>query len=96
MSTAALQRSQALWNRTGFELASDETLAQVLERGELNAWRELYRLARDDGALRARIAGIVTTGPLPLPHFWLAALASLGERLDFDALLPEYGGPARI
>jgi hypothetical protein len=96
MSSAVLQRSQALWNRTELDLASDEILAQFLERGELSTWRELYRLARDDRALRARVARIVTMVPLPLPHFWLAALASLGEPVDFDAARPEYGGAARI
>jgi hypothetical protein len=25
-----------------------------------------------------------------LPHFWLAALASIGESADFEARLPNY------
>jgi hypothetical protein len=32
----------------------------------------------------------VLTVPLPLPHFWLAALASLGEVVDMDAAVPGY------
>ena len=40
--------------------------------------------------LRARLKRIVLTVPLPLPHFWLAALASLGEDVDLDATLPDY------
>ena len=50
----------------------------------------LYRLARTDTALRARIKRIILTVPLPLPHFWLATLASLGEPVDQDAELPDY------
>ena len=54
------------------------------------AWRALYRIAREDGDLRKRIASIVTTVPLPMPHFWLAALASLGEPVDYTVPLPSY------
>jgi hypothetical protein len=32
----------------------------------------------------------VLTVPLPFPHFWLAALASLGDPVDFDAPVPDY------
>ena len=81
---------RALWNRGGFDLRSDEMLAQVLDRGELADWRALYRLAHADAQLRARIRRLVLTVPLPLPHFWLAALASLGEPVDFDAPVPDY------
>ena len=88
---ASLDRSQALWNRDSFDLRSDEILAQILDRGELAAWRELYLLARDDQALRHRIATLIRTIPLPLPRFWLALLASLGEQVDFDAPVPPYG-----
>ena len=90
MSVPALERSRALWNRSRLELDSDEILAQVLDRGEMTAWRALYELARHDLRLRARIARIVRTVPLPLPRFWLAALASLGEAVDFNAVLPDY------
>jgi hypothetical protein len=86
----SLQNSRSLWNRKTLDLASDEVLAQILERGEMASWRELYRLAKQDGQLRARIKRIVYSVPLPLPHFWLAALASLGEPVDLDAKVPGY------
>ena len=82
--------SRALWNRDTVDLRSDEVLAQILDRGELADWRELYRLAHADTQLRVRIQRLVLTVPLPVPHFWLAALASLGDRVDFDAPLPDY------
>ncbi len=81
---------RALWNRGTADLGSDEVLAQVLDRGELADWRELYRLARADPQLRSRIGCLVMTVALPLPRFWLAALASLGESVDFDAPVPDY------
>jgi len=28
---------------------------------------------------------------VPLPRFWLAALAGLDEPVDFDRALPDYG-----
>jgi hypothetical protein len=90
MKARPLESSRALWNRTEFDLRSDEVLAQILDRGEIDAWRALYRLAQDDPELRARIKRIVLTVPLPLPHFWLAALASLGEVVDMDAAVPGY------
>ena len=81
---------RALWNRDTLDLRSDEVLAQVLDRGELADWRELYRLAHANAQLRARIRQLVLTVPLPVPHFWLAALASLGDPVDFDAPVPDY------
>lgn len=90
MSDSALVSSRSLWNRSGLDLNSDEVLAQILDRGELAAWRELYRMAQSDPHLRARLKTIILTTPLPLPHFWLAALASLGEPVDFDVKLPDY------
>ena len=81
---------RALWNRSALDLRSDEVLAQILDRGELADWRELYRAARTDAQLRERIRRLVLTVPVPLPHFWLAALASLGEPADFDAPVPDY------
>lgn len=89
MATPSIGR-RALWNRGALDLQSDEVLAQVLDRGELADWRELYRLAHADAHLRARIRRLVLTVPLPLPHFWLAALANLGEPVDFDAPKPDY------
>ncbi len=92
MNVPALTASRALWNRTHLDLRSDEVLAQLLDRGEMEAWRELYRLARADADLRRRIARVVQSVPLPLPRFWLAALASLGESVDLGAPLPDYAG----
>ncbi len=86
----SLETSRALWNRSQFALESDEVLAQVLDRGEIAAWRELYRLCRTDPQLRARITRIVFTVPLPLPRLWLAALADLGEPVDVAAPVPDY------
>jgi hypothetical protein len=96
MSAGALRGSRALWNRDRFDLASDEMLAQVLDRGEMSAWRELYALCRADEALRRRVHRVVLSVPLPLPRFWLAALASLGERVDLTAPLPPYPGSAEL
>ena len=81
---------RALWNRNTLDLRSDEVLAQILDRGELADWRELYRLAHADTKLRERIRRLVLTVPLPLPRFWLAALASLGDPVDYDVPVPDY------
>jgi hypothetical protein len=56
----------------------------------LAAWRELYQIARADHRLRARIHRLVLTVPVVLPHFWLAALADLGEAVDVGARVPDY------
>jgi hypothetical protein len=88
--TEAIGRSRALWNRDALDLRSDEVLAQLLDRGEMAAWRDLYRIARVDAELRARIHRIVLTVPLTLPHFWLAALGSLGQAVDYSAPVPDY------
>jgi hypothetical protein len=82
------------WNRDRLDLASDEVLAQILDRGDLAAWRELYRLASEDRNLRLRILGVVRRVPLPYPAFWLAALASLGETIDWTVPLPKDEGLA--
>lgn len=89
--TPALEASRALWNRTGLDLGDDGVLAQLLDRGELVAWRELYALAKADPVLRARIAKVVRSVPLPWPRFWLAALASLGEAVDWEHVPSGYG-----
>ena len=96
MSSDPLLRSRALWNRTRLDLASDEVLAQLLDRGEMTAWRELYALCRDDETLRRRVYRVVLTVPLPLPRFWLAALASLGESIDLAVPLPPYPAEAEL
>ena len=91
MSRSSIESSRALWNRSALDLRSEEVLAQILDRGEPEAWRVLYGLARTDAHLRARIRAIVFKVPLPLPRFWLAALASAEEPADFDAPVPDYG-----
>jgi len=88
MTTRAIERSRALWNRSHVDLRSDEVLAQLLDRGELPAWRELYRLAAGDPELRRRMAAIVHRAPIAYPYFWLAALQSLGEPIDWSASVP--------
>ncbi len=87
---AGIEASRALWNRSQLDLESDEVLAQLLDRGEMETWRVLYRLARADSRLRARITRIVLTVPLPLPRFWLAAMAALGEPIDLGTEVPDY------
>ena len=94
MSTTAMERVVTGWNRSRLDLASDEMLAQVLDRGDLAAWRELYHLAAADDVLRRRVLEIVRRVPLPYPRFWLAALGSLGEAIDWTAVLPEDPGIA--
>ena len=83
MSRFDLASSQALWNRNRLDLESDEVLAQILDRGELEAWRELYRLAagpgEDAARLRRRILRLCRTVPLPFPHLFIAAMGALGE-----------------
>lgn len=102
-----LSQSRALWNRVALDLESDEVLAQILDRGSMEDWRALYRLARGAGdreesasCLRRRILCILTTVPLPLPHFWLAALESLDDpHLDLSDVarrIPAYPAEACI
>jgi hypothetical protein len=89
-----LARSSALWNRRGLDLQSPGTLAQILDRGSVDDWRALYSLAAQDPALRARIHAVVRTIPVWLPGFWLAALESLGESVDYEAPVPAEVDPA--
>ncbi len=86
-----LSSSPALWNRSSFDLRSDEILAQILDRGTMSDWRELYRLAGVDKALQQRILQVIREVPLPLPRFWLAALASLGVEVELSMKLKPYG-----
>jgi len=88
----ALERSAALWNRSHLDLRSAEIIGQILDRGEIAAWRELYETAVADRALRRRILEVVSRVPLPYPGFWLAALASLGEPVRWDMTFPEDRG----
>lgn len=90
MKKDMLETSRALWNRSGLVLESDEVLAQLLDRGQMSDWRALYCMAKADVRLRSRIQRIILTVPLSLPHFWLAALASLGEPVDWYAPVPDY------
>ena len=92
----SLARSRALWNRSALVLDSNEVLAQLLDRGSMSDWRELYRLAKADPRLRSRIRQIILTVPVPLPHFWLAALVAAGEPVDWDARLPDYFESSQI
>ena len=94
MSTRALERFVVGWNRSRLDLESDAVLAQVLDRGDLASWQELYGLAARDPRLRHRILGVVRRVPLPYPAFWLAALASLGESIDWTLPLPHDDGMA--
>ena len=82
------------WNRSRLDLRSDEVLAQILDRGDVAAWRELFALAAADALLRRRILAVVRRVPLPYPAFWLAALASLGETIDWTLPLPKDQGIA--
>jgi hypothetical protein len=77
-----LARSRALWNRTHLDLRSDEIRAQILDRGDLDDWRAIYRLAAADPSLRRRILRICATVPIGMPHLFIAAMASLGEPAD--------------
>jgi hypothetical protein len=86
---SSLDKSPALWNRRHLDLRSDEVLAQLLDRGTMADWRELHSLARSDSGLRRRILHIIATVPLPMPHLWLAALADMGEQVDFAMVLPQ-------
>ena len=94
MSTRALERLVVGWNRSRLDLDSDEVLAQILDRGDLAAWRELYALAAKDERLRRRILLVVERVPLPFPAFWRAAMASLGEPIDWSNPLPTDPGIA--
>lgn len=94
MSRTALERVVVGWNRSHLDLASDEVLAQVLDRGDLAAWRELYALASADRRLRQRILQLVERVPLPFPAYWRAAMASLGERVDWSTPVPDDPGSA--
>lgn len=92
--TMILESSRALWNRERLDLRSEETLAQILDRGSLDDWRAIYRLAAEDEELRARLCRVVGRVPLGYPYFWRVALRSLGEEVDLDAPVPEDPGAA--
>ena len=50
--------------------------------------RALWNRSRLD--LRGRVRRLVLTVPVPLPHFWLAALRAAGEDVDVGAETPRY------
>ncbi len=84
--------SPALWNRDRLLLASDEILAQLLDRGSLDDWRSIYLLAAVDARLRRRVVRLVKRVPIGYPGFWLAAMAALGEPVDWPLRWPEDPG----
>jgi hypothetical protein len=84
----AVDHSRGLWNRSHADLESDEILAQILDRGALAEWREIYARAAHDRRFRERVLAIVTRVALPYPAFWLAALANLGEPIDWTVVPP--------
>jgi hypothetical protein len=63
-ASSPLERSPALLSRSRLDLRGEETVARLLDRGTLDDWRELYRLARRDAELRARLGPIVSSVPL--------------------------------
>lgn len=83
-----LSQSGALWNRSFLDLRSEETIAQILDRGSLSDWRALFSLCPSDPGLRARVLRVVTKVPLAYGHFFLAALSNLGEAVDLGRVLP--------
>lgn len=92
--TSTLESSKALWNRDRLDLRSEETLAQILDRGTLDDWRAIYRLAAEDEELRARLRRVVERVPIGYPYLWRTALATLGEEVDLDAPVPKDPGVA--
>ena len=86
-----LDQSSALWNRSCLDLRSDEVLAQILDRGALDDWRELYRLAAKDASLRSRILRLCATVPIAMPHLFIAAMGALGELVEPYPNLPRDG-----
>lgn len=81
-AASRLEQSRALWNRSRLDLRSDEVLAQILDRGDLDDWRELYGLAAHDPSLRRRIVRVCTSVPVAMPHLFIAAMAALGEPVE--------------
>ncbi len=76
----------------GLALESDEILAQLLDRGEIAAWRELYRMASGSGeeaaALRQRILRLCQTIPLSFPHLFIAAMGALEGSIEPYPIVP--------
>lgn len=95
-----LSRSRALWNRSRFEIESDETLAQILDRGSIEDWIALYKLMSGEGdkerRLRERIYEVLHRAPTGYPDFWLAVLSGLGHPVDWNRQPKRDPGEAAI
>ncbi len=95
-----LRESRALWNRRDLDLESDEVLAQIVDRGSIDDWRALYTLMSGPGSeakrLRCRVLEVLRRAPTGFPHFWLAALSSLGVDVDWTMRLPPEDGEAQL
>ncbi len=95
-----LGRSRALWNRDRLDPESDETLAQILDRGTLADWQALFALLKREGndgkALRERVHRLLYKVPLAHPYFWLSVLAGLGREVDWSSPPRESSGGAEI
>src|SRR5207237_583661 len=59
-------------------------------RGITPPWNDWGHLAARGRYWARRMSRIWLTVPAPLPRFWLAALASLGESVDLAAPVPDY------
>ena len=92
MIPTSLAQSAALWNRSHLDLRSDEVLAQILDRGDIDDWRELYELAAEDATLRRRILHLAVSVPIAMPHLFIAAMGALGEVIEPYPDLPRNEG----
>ncbi len=63
-------------------------LAQLLDRGEPDVWREIFTMAKTSPILGKRIVRGCLTVPLGFPHLFLAAMEALGEDVPCDPILP--------
>jgi len=73
----------------GLDLASDEALARVLDRGSIEEWRAVYHLlaGNTDASrqLQERIYQILLRVPTARPYVWVTVLTSLGYPIDWTA-----------
>jgi hypothetical protein len=95
-----LARSRALWNRRHLDLRSDETLAQIIDRGAVADWSALYALMagpqQEAATMRERVYQLLHRVPTAYPWLWLAALQSLGHAVDWSSAPREDPGLATI
>ncbi|MBN1961515.1 MAG: hypothetical protein JW841_11260 [Deltaproteobacteria bacterium] len=89
-NSTGLSSSRALWNRKHLDLRSKEIIAQILDFGERDDWRELYKLCKADAKLRHRTLSVIMQVPLAYGHFWLSALAAIDQNININAELPAY------